>query len=120
MTTEDKPKRKVKAVAANSTMNVSREFKFPSGDDGERASKVEDTSEVVKEHVFDSTPAIVSIELGLTLNLGNYETAKISVGLQHPCAPSAIDSEFEKAKAWVEERVRKEALEIRSFSKSSR
>ena len=42
-----------------------------------------------REHIeirpFATTPAIVSVKLGRTINLGNYESARVDVGIEIPC-----------------------------------
>lgn len=50
-------------------------------------------------------PAVVSVNIGVTRNLGNYESVKFSVQLSMPCDPSDVDSTFNEAKGWVDSRV---------------
>ena len=52
--------------------------------------------------------------MGLTLNLGNYEAAKISVTVELPCAPEDCEETYNDAVKFVEEKVAKEAAKIRS------
>lgn len=47
----------------------------------------------------------VAVNLGMTVNLGNYNSAKVGVILTMPCSPKDIDGTFGFAKSWVEDRV---------------
>jgi len=60
----------------------------------------------------------VSVERGVTLNLGDYESMRFSVGLTMPCRAEvqAIQRAYDVALAWVDARVNEEvekASEIR-------
>lgn len=67
----------------------------------------QETTETLSTKVFDSTPAMVNVTMGLTRNLGNYESLKITVGLTMPCEPTSqgIDDAFHEAKGWVDSRI---------------
>ena len=41
--------------------------------------------DVVAVHKFETEPATVSVDYALTMNLGNYESARISVSVTVPC-----------------------------------
>lgn len=58
----------------------------------------------------------VGTSRGLTLNLGNYESAKIDVWVSFPCTPDEADSVFEKAAAFCDERLQVEVLKIKNNS----
>lgn len=64
------------------------------------------------------TPAMISFEAGLTLNLGNYESAKVTVGLKLPCDPRDLDAAYEKGKQWVAHRLQSEVEDIRQKKSS--
>jgi hypothetical protein len=49
--------------------------------------------------------ATVSVNLGLTLSLGNYQSAKIGVILTMPTSVGDIDATYEFAKTWAEDRI---------------
>lgn len=53
------------------------------------------------------TPALVEVSIGLTRNLGNFESVRLHVGLTLPCNPSEeeINSAYEEAKGWVDTRI---------------
>jgi hypothetical protein len=51
------------------------------------------------------------------MNLGNFESAKLSVNLRVPCYAEEKDEAFDFAQRWVEERVMKERDLIRRHQK---
>ena len=63
---------------------------------------------VIAVHRFEGEVAKVSVDYALTMNLGNYESARISVSVELPCYREEIDDAYEYAQAWVEERIAKE------------
>ena len=79
----------------------------------------ESISEVTKQVVVPEHPAVVSIEMGMTKNLGNYESFKISVSLSVPCGTdqASIDQTAEEAYEWVDDRVDKILKEVEDFKK---
>jgi hypothetical protein len=58
-----------------------------------------------EEVVFTGVPANVSYSLTATINMGNFESLKIQVGLSMPCKPTKlqIDNKFKAIAAHVEE-----------------
>jgi hypothetical protein len=55
--------------------------------------------------------------LGRTINMGNYENAKIEVGLEldvETADRDALDGWFEKARKWVNNKVKQEEMEWRT------
>lgn len=75
--------------------------------------------EVVEVRRFETTPAIVRRGFGLTLNQGNYESARIDVSVEVPCYLADIAKADKWAAAFCEERVRKEVAEARAHKKPS-
>lgn len=67
----------------------------------------EATEEMIGGEMFDEPPANVAVNLGLTRNLGNYESIKFSVSLSVPTAnkPEEIEQAFAFAKEWVDAKV---------------
>ncbi len=74
--------------------------------------------EVLEVHKFVTEPARVFVEMGLTVNLGNYESARITVALSVPCYHEEHNEAFLYARGWVEERAKSEAQEARRFAQS--
>lgn len=64
---------------------------------------------------FVTEPAEVTLEQGLTMNLGNFETAKITVGIRVPCYVEEVNDIYTLAQQWVSDRIqaeRKAVLEL--------
>ena len=57
--------------------------------------------------------AVVTFRAGLTLNMGNYETARVDVGIDFPCDADKIDTAYRRAKEWVVTRLQDEVSDIR-------
>ena len=73
--------------------------------------KVEDR--IIKVGVFKTEPAKVTMQKGLTINLGNYESARFTVGVELPCYVEEVQGLLADLNKLVEERVKQEVLDIR-------
>ena len=95
-------------IVRNATITVNKMY---------RANRVEKEDppqeEVMEVQVFQTDPAEVSLEYGLTLNLGNYESARVSVGVVLPCYKEEVEDAFQRSREWVTERIQREVGEIR-------
>lgn len=61
-------------------------------------------SEVAHQGVFtDGT--YITVEGGRTLNLGNYESAKIGVSVTIPCNKDSLDEAYEFGTKWVSDKI---------------
>ena len=63
--------------------------------------------EVVKEDMilvdtFETVPAEVEAKLGMTINLGNYESLRVDVGVRMPCYKEEMDKAYALAFQLVE------------------
>lgn len=72
------------------------------------------SSEAIPVEKFLTEVAHVNLELGLTLNLANYESARVTVGLSMPCYKEQADHTWTFVKQWVADRVFKEVAEVRA------
>lgn len=106
-----KPKKKV-PVQVQTTATVTKQF-------GKDSSKQEVTEETIAVHTFVTQPAIVGLECGLTMNLGNYESARITVSISVPCYAEERDAAFIEACKWVEERIVKQRDAITAAKNST-
>ena len=75
--------------------------------------KEEVHQERIRIRPFISTPASISVKAGLTINLGNYESARVDVMLTMPCYPEEVNEVYEDTKDWVDSRVEHVSKEIR-------
>lgn len=94
-------------IRHNATGRASRERKGRPEDDLHQEFIVE-APEFDTEH-----PAVVEVSLGLTINLGNFESARLDVGVRMPCDPSQVKETYVRAKDWCEAQVQQEVREIR-------
>lgn len=74
-------------------------------------SKVED--KMIRVGIFQTTPAMARVHKGLTVNLGNFESARVDVGADIPCYVEEFKEIDALANTMVEETIQKEVLEIR-------
>jgi hypothetical protein len=71
------------------------------------------TDNMIQVGVFKSTPARVMVTKGLTLNLGKYEAARVTVGFESPCYPEEIKEVEACLNELVEDRLKQEVSDIR-------
>ena len=101
MTKEAKPDTKKTMEVAK--MFVTKQYKL-GGKDTEPSTKEEE----LEVSTFVTEPAKVSLEMGLTLNMGNYEAARITVSATVPCYNEEMNDAFAFTKLWVVNRLVKE------------
>jgi len=94
------------------------------GFDRELGKKIEgpvsEEEEVISVHRFETEPAKVTVDYGLTLNLGNYESARIGVAVSIPCYVEEVDRTYEKATDWAAKRIMQERDDIIDSLKDSK
>ena len=62
----------------------------------------------VGERLIDMTDkAEANVEIGVTKNLGNYESLRVSVGVKLPCTTDEVTTTLERAKALAETHLHK-------------
>lgn len=88
MTAKDSPEARAGRIF------VSRQFKR-SGNDW--ADEEESKNETLEVRLFSAPPAHVSVKYGLTVNLGNYEAARVDAGVTLPCYPEEVKEAFNTA-----------------------
>jgi hypothetical protein len=99
----------VKALEAATQAFVTRQYKL-----GGVEGKAEGEEEVIAVHRFVTEPARVQMDLGLTLNLGNYESARVAVSVTIPCYKEEMEAAYAFGSAWVKDRIQKEVDEVRN------
>lgn len=102
--TKDAASKKLAATQAF----VTKQFKV-----GKQWGAVQGGEEVLEVHRFATEPARVEVSLGVTVNLGNFESAKLSIGVVVPCYKEETEEAFTWAKNWVESKVMSEVERIR-------
>lgn len=68
---------------------------------------------MIRVGVFKTVPARVMVTKGLTLNLSNYESARVTVGFESPCYPEELKEVEDCLNEFVEERLKQEVSDIR-------
>jgi hypothetical protein len=93
--------RKREKVGARGTIHSGSIKKHSDGTE----ESLPEVSKEFTEKVDHPNPAYVGVDGGLTKNLGNFESARISVSVTMPCAPTeaAIRKAYDKASALVDE-----------------
>lgn len=79
-------------------------------------SKQEVQDETIEVKSFVVPPATIEVGYGLTLNIGNYESARVDVKINLPCYKEEADQAYEYARQWAETRVRREVAEVRALA----
>lgn len=95
-------------VQAPATLTVARTY----GKIGVPESK----DETIEVKNFLVQPAQVEIGYGLTLNIGNYESARVDVKVSVPCYAEEVKEAYEWAKSYAVERIKQEVKEVRGMA----
>ena len=69
--------------------------------------------EPFKPYEGEGPPARATMALGLTVNLGNYESARVDIGGDVPCSPDEMGANHAKLKTYLTEGIQAECREIR-------
>lgn len=104
---------KKKTVTTRSRVNSSEIVK---ADIETKSPTVSKAREVVVDEAIDlpEHPARVRVSGGLTKNLGDYESARISVSIEMPCGntPAAVRKAYKKVRRLVEKCMEDEYREV--------
>jgi hypothetical protein len=65
----------------------------------------EHKEEVLNPGVMGVNLCEVLVEGGRTINLGNFESTRISVAVKMPCTKDGLNATYDEAVAWVDERL---------------
>ena len=93
------------------TLSVNRTYK-----DGQIVKKEEEDIEQIEVGVFRTTPAEVSHDAEMVVNMGNYETIRLRIGVKLPAYVEEIDSAYLAAKKFVDSRLNSEIAQITLLS----
>lgn len=72
---------KVEGKTVNGKKWVSSQFSVG----GKPVGKEETSENMILVDVFDTEPATVQAKMGMTINLGNFESLRVDVGVSLPC-----------------------------------
>jgi len=65
-------------------------------------------------------PAWIDVTAGATVNLGSFNSGRISVSITYPCDPKDVDEVYPKLKEWVDKRVGAEVQELRESAQQNK
>lgn len=60
----------------------------------------------------ESPPTYVDLTMGLTKNLGDFQSARMDLRIAAPCLPEEVDDYYERAKKWITIKLKKEVRKI--------
>jgi len=66
---------------------------------------------------FVTEPAKVSLTMGVTINLGNFEGARVDVGVTLPCYAEEVEAAHSFASSWVETKIVREIEALRDHTR---
>jgi hypothetical protein len=101
-------------IVLEAKVTVSRRFSRNGLDIG-FSSQSEETISIDR---FVTEPGIVSLKMGMTINLGHFEFAHVEAGLVLPCYSEEHEIASEYVRKFVEKRVLEEAREARNFAQN--
>lgn len=79
---------------------------------------VEDSEEIPVMLSSTTEVARIRVERGYTINLGNYESAKVHVSVELPCDVDKVENEITALSTWVEELANAEADRVSGVGSS--
>lgn len=96
------------------TVLVERQYKI--GKEGEWTPPEVKADEKIAIHRYITQPATVGIEMGGTVNMGNFESARVSVTVTVPCYREEVVEATTWVKNYAEERFKAEIADARSVN----
>lgn len=73
------------------------------------------TEEQIEVQDFETTPAIVGCDIGFTVNLGSYNSARVSVSIKLPCYKEEIQETYDYARSFVRARLTTELEKLQEL-----
>lgn len=98
---------------------VTRQYKKSGDKSWADAAPPEVKEEKLAVHRFVTAPATVGVDLGLTINTGNFESCRVSVSVSVPCYKEEVEAAYDWAKDFVESRVKIEVADVQAQKKSN-
>jgi len=89
--------KQAKESAKETKVVVFRQFKRKGG----RVEKAKDREKVIAVEKFATAPASVTVHYGMTINLGNHESAKVGVAVTVPCYMEELEEAYQYASDWA-------------------
>lgn len=96
---------------------VTHDLRFVRGDGTDYLKR--SGQEEVEVKSFTSRPAVVRRSYGMTINMGNYESARVEVGVEVPCYIEDVELADEWAANFCESRITEEVVGLRKDKSGS-
>ena len=93
-----------KVTVGKSTVMVRSQFKTKDAE-----GPVEEADDVIAVHKFLAPPAKVGCGMGLTINMGNFESRRVDAWVTLPCTEDSADDTYDKCHAFVSKKVEEKA-----------
>lgn len=103
-----------KKSKAATTVTVTRTYRASGKDVSE-----EQDSDNLNVRTFVTEPAKVRLGYGLTINMGNYESARVEVSIEVPCYAEEVDAAYAYAEEWVTRRIESEKKNVETKRSNS-
>jgi hypothetical protein len=98
--------------AVSETVMVRRQFSTKGAE-----GPIEESDRTLEVHTFAVEPAKVTFEAGATINMGNYESVRLTVGVSIPCYLEELSDALVHARDFVEKELEKQVKDARSAKK---
>lgn len=85
--------------------------------DGKLIVESEEGSEEIAIRKYNFKPSTVHVGLGYSINLGDYNNAKVNVGITVPCAREEIEDAYQYADSTVTKLLREKVMEVKRRAK---
>ena len=80
-----------------------------------KAKEQDTVTQEVLGNEASTEPMMLEVELGLTKALRKYESARITVRLSRPTTEASLEEDYDRTKAWIENKI---AQEVDSINKA--
>jgi hypothetical protein len=102
------------AKVVESTVTVRRQFVVQ----GEEQDDAEETDQVIDVHKFVTEPANIRFGLGVTMNMGNYESARVDISVSVPCYKEEMREGYAYARQIAETVIADEKQKLKNAKKN--
>ena len=85
-----------------------------------KTEKNEVLEEKMMVHEFASSPAEVGFSLGMTMNIGDFESVRLDISVKMPCYVEEVDDAYVYVQKWAEDRLKTERDAVDLWRNNSR
>ena len=102
-----------KVIVAESLVTVRKQFRV-SGEN----SEIEETVDTIDVHKFVTEPAKIEFKLGVTMNLGDFESARVDIGVSMPYYKEELREAYAYSRQIAESVIADEKTKIKKSNKN--